>query len=380
MTLQNAVKTERHERDLLPKLPDLLGDLRWETVPIQDLVLSGSPRARGEDPVHTRLLAETDSSTEPLLVHRSTMQVIDGVHRLRAAQLKGLTEVRVQFFDGSEADAFVLSVQLNIRHGLPLTLGERKAAAQRIIGSHPHWSDRVIAERTGLSAKTVGKVRRRVCGEAPHLGSRLGLDGRARPVSSVEGRHRAAALLAANPEISLRELSRKTGLSVGTVRDVRHRVDRGGNPIPERLRCRADEVDNVASARVPAQTRGQERGKDGRPLLRAATAQDAVSAAAPGSAPAAIPAQRAGAPRPAIVETAPLVRKLTRDPSLRATETGRMLLRMLLATELEGARWEEIAEVIPDHCVPLVRAVVLKRSEEWQKMASMVQLKSVQVI
>jgi len=76
------------------------------------------------------------------------------------------------------------------------------------------------------------------------------------------------------------------------------------------------------------------------------------------------------------VETAALVRQLTRDPSLRATETGRQLLRLLLATELENARWKEIAAVIPTHCLPIVRAVALKRSEEWQKMASMVQLKS----
>jgi len=195
VTLLTHACAQRSEIDLLLGLPELLVDLPREIVAIHDLVLSGSPRVHPEDPRHIRMLAEVENSTDPILVHRSTMRVIDGAHRLLAARLNGRTDVTVQFFDGSDADAFVLSVQLNVRHGLPLTLSERKAAAQRIIGSHPHWSDGAIAERTGLSAKTVGKVRRRTGGDGQQPGSRLGLDGRARPVSSVEGRRRAADLL-----------------------------------------------------------------------------------------------------------------------------------------------------------------------------------------
>src|SRR5690606_38174012 len=76
------------------------------------------------------------------------------------------------------------------------------------------------------------------------------------------------------------------------------------------------------------------------------------------------------------VETASVVRKLARDPSMRATESGRLLLRMLLATEMDPAQWEEIAEAIPAHCVPLIRTVMLKRCEDWRKLASMVPHKS----
>jgi ParB-like chromosome segregation protein Spo0J len=289
-----------------------------------------------------RILAELETDVDPLLVHRSTMRVIDGVHRLRAAESNGRTEVPVRFFEGSAEDAFVLSVQCNVRHGLPLTLSERKAAVQRIVGTHPHWSDGAIAERTGLSAKTVAKVRRQVCGEGSHCGGRLGLDGKVRPVSSVEGRRRTAALLAANPQLSLRELSRETGLSVGTVRDVRHRVADGLNPVPERLR--PDERAADAPFAHPSKT----------PVCTEA-AQPSISAA----------------------ETTALVQQLTRDPALRATETGRLLLRLLLATELDSGRWQEIAEVIPAHCVPVVRAVVLKRSQEWRRMAGLIQVRSV---
>ncbi|MFC4010191.1 chromosome partitioning protein ParB [Nonomuraea purpurea] len=259
------------------------------------------------------------------------MRVIDGMHRLRAAVLRGRTAVCVRFFDGTEADAFVLSVQLNVRHGLPLTLDERKAAAQRIIGSHPHWSDRAIAERTGLSAKTVGKVRR-LAGQASHLPSRLGRDGRSRPVSSIDARRSAAAMLAANSEISLRELSRKTGLSVGTVRDVRDRVGRGQDPVPERLR---GEEDPAPQARRRAEAH--------RPQHDAA----------------------------AVAETSLLIRKLTRDPSLRATETGRLLLRMLLTTEVAAAHRAQIAEAVPTHCAPLIRAALLRFCEDLKGLAHM---------
>lgn len=263
------------------------------------------------------------------------MRVIDGVHRLRAAEASGRSEVAARFFDGAEADAFVLSVQCNVRHGLPLTLGERKTAVRRIVGTHPQWSDSAIAERAGLSPKTVAKVRRQVLdGEAAPAG-RLGLDGKVRPVSSVEGRRRTAALLAANPELSLRELARATGLSVGTVRDVRHRVESGMNPVPERL--------------CPVEGAAGSRRRPPKPPV----CEEQPEETAPGAG------------------TVSLVRQLARDPALRATEIGRTLLRLLLITELDGARWREIAETIPAHCVPVVRAVVLKRSQEWRQVAGL---------
>ncbi|GGO07974.1 hypothetical protein GCM10010116_16100 [Microbispora rosea subsp. aerata] len=327
-------------------------------MPVRDLTASLSPRKRREDPEHVRLLAETDRALDPLLVHRPTMRVIDGMHRLRVAILKGRSEIAVRFFDGSEADAFVLSVRLNVGHGLPLTLDERKDAARRIIASHPHWSDRAVAESTGLSAKTVAGVRRRLGGQGEQQFSRVGRDGKSRPLNSAEGRRSAAALLAENSEISLRELSRKTGLSVGTVRDVRRRLDRGQDPIPERLRAgkagaagpgRTTAAARTGGARRAGETRrpsGESRGGDEPRARRRAVGES--------------------------LETASALRKLARDPSLRATESGRLLLRMLLATEVGPAQWQEIAEAIPAHCMPLIRAVVLKRSEDWKRLASMV--------
>ncbi|WP_241827324.1 ParB/RepB/Spo0J family partition protein, partial [Streptomyces graminilatus] len=128
-------------------------------VPITSLRPSDSPRSAGEDPEHIRALAEFEAELPPIIVMPSTMQVIDGMHRLRATELRGANEIDVRFFEGEEKDAFVLAVESNITHGLPLGLGDRKEAAARILLSHPMWSDRAIGAATGLSAKTVGTIR-----------------------------------------------------------------------------------------------------------------------------------------------------------------------------------------------------------------------------
>lgn len=351
---RTAAEAAHDGEGALPSAPDLLRDLPRQVVAIDDLMDALSPRERLEDPDHVRLLAEAES-VHPLLVHRPTMRVIDGVHRLRAAVLKGQTEVTVQTFDGSEADAFVLAVELNIRHGLPLTLRERKAAAGRIIGSHPNWSDRAIAERTGLSAKTVSKARREAGGTDTDPGSRIGRDGRARPVSSVAGRRSAAALIAADPQMSLRELSRQTGVSVGTVRDVRERLRRGKDPIPDRLRATAGgpaRSGPACTGAVPVRGRG-----GGSP--------PAARAGIPAGIPAGVPTgEPAGGPV--------AVQHLLRDPSLRATESGRKLLRMLMATELDRTQLAEIADAVPAHCAPLVRAIALRRAGDWWQLAGRV--------
>lgn len=158
-------------------------------VRINELKNADSPRLCGEDLEHIRVLAEME--TPPILVHRQTMRVIDGMHRLRAAELNGRSRIEVEFFDGSEADAFVRAVEANIAHGLPLAMADRKAAALRIIRSHPDMSNREIARCVGLSDKTVAMIRRSSA-DIPHSNVRKGADGRVRPLGASEGRLRAA--------------------------------------------------------------------------------------------------------------------------------------------------------------------------------------------
>jgi hypothetical protein len=211
------------------------------------------------------------------------MRVIDGMHRLRAAQLRGRTEIEVRFFRGAEEAAFVLAVQANTTHGLPLTLADREAAAARILRSHPHWSDRAIASATGLAARTVSAIRSRSRESVPPATMRLGRDGRVRPLNAVEGRLRAHAVIQQYPQATLREIAKASGVSLGTARDVRQRVRQGMDPLPGRHQ--------------------QDRQAAGK---------------------------RAGAvqPEPSQDCTA-VLQNLRKDPSLRFTDSGRSLLRLL---------------------------------------------------
>ncbi|MGH1551963.1 hypothetical protein ACRAWF_06810 [Streptomyces sp. L7] len=64
-----------------------------------------------------------------------------------------------------------------------------------------------------------------------------------------------------------------------------------------------------------------------------------------------------------------LFKNLCGDPSLRYTETGRLLLRML-ETQIAGVqRWDEIAESVPSHRAAMVSAAAAECAGAWQKLA-----------
>lgn len=143
--MQYDVGTAWSTVDLRPAVrpPDGSGPGRPElcqvtSVLISDLVLGCSPRLVGENADHVRILTEVGAALPPILVHRQSMRVIDGLHRVRAACAKGERTICARFFDGTDNAAFILAVESNIAHGLPLTTADRKAAAARIIGSHGH--------------------------------------------------------------------------------------------------------------------------------------------------------------------------------------------------------------------------------------------------
>ncbi|MFI9162606.1 ParB/RepB/Spo0J family partition protein [Kitasatospora aureofaciens] len=287
------------------------------TVPVAALLPADSPRARGEDPEHLRTLAELGRDLPPIIVHRSTMRVIDGMHRLRVAAAEGRPEIPVRFFEGPVRDAFVLSVQSNTRHGLPLSRAERTAAAGRILGSHADWADRMIAEVTGLSTKTVRALRREMGGAIPHPATRIGRDGRARPLDSATGRLRASELIAANPRASLRAIADEAGISPGTVRDVRERLRRGEDPVPA--------------------------------------------------------GRRAAAPQQAGPDLARTMERLMSDPALRLTESGRHLLRMLTSSLPPAEQRDQLVRSVPPHCAGRVSQLALECAAAWQEFARLVE-------
>ncbi len=197
----------------------------WQPVPVavKRLTVGYSPRSRGVSAAHVQRLMETGGDWPPLLVQRRRYMVIDGAHRLAAAQAIGLTTVAVVFFEGSDEEARIEAIRRNRDHGLPLTLPDRKQAAVELIARHADWSDGRLAEICSLSPKTVAALRCVDLGRAtpPERGSRLGRDGKRHPISTRPTRDRVAQALAEDPGASLRAIAARVGVSPETVRTVR---------------------------------------------------------------------------------------------------------------------------------------------------------------
>ncbi|MEV6960234.1 ParB N-terminal domain-containing protein [Streptomyces sp. NPDC051207] len=297
-----------------------------------------------------------EEALPPIIVHRPTMRVIDGMHRLRAAVLRGRTSIEARFFDGSEEDAFVLAVESNTAHGLPLKLAERSAAALRILTSHPHWSDRAIATVTGLSAQKVSSLRRNLRADSVPAGARVGRDGRVRPLSTAQARREASRLLSSFPEMSLRQIARRTKLSPGTVRDVRDRMQRGEDIVPRRQQ-------KLASALRGAVPCGTEPGHS--VVVRSPVDPPAEVAPGPRVGPE---AARSG-PAPDPVD---LYRRLCRDPALRQSEAGRQLLRLLSPLLMSSDEWSALVGAVPAHRAGVVADLALECSRAWRSLADRV--------
>ncbi|MGE2817752.1 ParB/RepB/Spo0J family partition protein [Mycobacterium heidelbergense] len=305
-------------------------------VKIASLVGTGSPRSRGESEAHVQRLVEAEWPLPPILVHRPTMRIIDGHHRVAAARRKRFEYIDAYLVNGSEESAFIVAVQENVVHGLPLSLADRRAAAARILRTHTHWSDRAIATATGLSAKTVGAIRR-ATEENQQSHNRLGKDGRVRPLNATAGRQVAAELLSSQTGGSLREIARAAGISLSTVRDVRDRLRRGEDPVP-----------------APGKRRAAVRQGENRDV-------------SPGGRPTPPLGTLAATDESAEINRVLLA--LSKDPALRMNAAGRELLRWLHLHAVSCADSRKIPESVPDHCVDHLIELARHCSASWAMIA-----------
>lgn len=310
-------------------------------VPVLALRPADSPRLNGEDRAHIARLAETETALPPILVDWRTMRVIDGMHRLMAASLQGRETIDVMFFDGSEADIFLRAVEENVAHGLPLSQADRRAAAERIVTSHSYMSDRAIGHSVGLAAKTVAVIRRSSSEGSPQSNARVGRDGRVRPLDSGAGRRRAAEVMTQQPEASLRDVARASGISPATVLDVRKRLERGESPVPEK-----------ATANAAAKCAGGNGAED-------VTAGNGITAQT----------VRLGSRAAVPPDPAAAVVKLLRDPSLRNNERGKGMLRLLHVNAVGAEQLPEVADALPPHCVAIVVQLARQYAKMWHDFA-----------
>jgi hypothetical protein len=325
-------------------------------VPISELAPGPYLRQDGTNAAHVRLLADTASSSQlpPILVQEDGWRVIDGAHRLQAARLRGEHTIRARFVDCTDSEALVLAIQANTSHGLPLSKADRVSGARRVLTEHPDWSDRVLADITGLSPNTIGSLRTGPEG-APHPGGkRLGRDGRRRPVTAGEGRRRAAEYISAHPDAPLRQVARETDVSLGTVHDVSSRLRRGISP---------------------------ERSEHRPPVARVASPQASPPASRAAATLTPVPDASAAPPRRKNYTDAPpptwaqVAAKVANDPAIRYTEGGKEFLRWMAMHASSPDGWRQFVAAIPAHWLSVIGPIVDTISEEWTQFAEQLKTK-----
>lgn len=263
------------------------------------------------------------------------MRVIDGMHRLHAAQLRGTAKVQVQFYDCDEDRAFLVAVAANTAHGMPLTVTERRAAATRIVSICPDASNRWIAQISGLAAATVAGIRQTNMDSLPVQAGRVGRDGRVRPLNAASGRRRARDILTGTPDASLRHVAREAGISVATVRDVKEKMRLGIDPV-----------------RTKQQT-SRRSGERNRTNLRYESSQ---------------------------TDFGPILERLRRDPSLRYTESGQSFLRWLLPRLLQAQDWEDVIEFIPTRWICDITRIAYDCAGAWVAFAEQLERRNSRII
>jgi uncharacterized ParB-like nuclease family protein len=348
----------------------------FEKLPARDVPLTAlspgvSLRQGGTDAAHIQLLLDASGSAElpPILVQMDGCRVIDGLHRLEAARLRGDDTIRARFVDCSNSEALVIAMKANGSHGLPLSKADRVSGAQRVLTSHPDWSDRAIAGITGLSAKTIASLRERSAGGTPLDGKRIGQDGRRRPVDAGEGRRRAAEYITAHPSAPLRQVARETDVSLGTVHDVSARLRRGEGP----------ERDGRQSTAARPQLVRPVPCVQPVPSVRPADEATAPADAVPGGA-ARVPLRVApsvdAAPpqRRNHTDTPPtwaaVAAKMAADPAIRYTAGGREFLRwMQLHAAEPGEDWRGLVDAVPPHWLGVIAPIAEHIGREWGLLA-----------
>src|SRR5229473_5788131 len=122
---------------LVANLGVRLGEgLSRQDMPLGSLRVGTGVRSGGLDEAHVALLMEADGQWPPIVIWGDDCRVLDGAHRVEAARRLGREWVSTIRFIGTVDEAFVEAVHLNIGHGLPLSLEDRRKAALQVLARH----------------------------------------------------------------------------------------------------------------------------------------------------------------------------------------------------------------------------------------------------
>ena len=322
----------------------------------------------------------TLEAVEPVLVERATMRVVDGRHRIAAAARQGRATVAARFVEGSSDELYRLAVVLNASHGVPMTLPDRRAAATSLLRRDPARSDRSIALDVGLAAATVARLRRSSTAQGEHLNVRRGRDGRWRAASVEAGKAHARSLITEHPELTLREVARLSGVSLGTACKVRAAVLRA-EPQPGHCPAPPPRVSSGprGTGRVDASTGSGPSSPAtsppaGDPAAGPAGGSTGGSTGGPAGGPAG--ARRHAAHVGPDPEAMRLLARLVRDPALCRTERGREVLARLRGLVLQPEDGERFAHAVPPHQLLETITILRASARSWIRLANTLQERS----
>lgn len=151
---------------------------RIKTVPLAKLVCDWSlyPRTQVSSTRVQQLVDAIEAGAElPPIAVLPDLRILDGWHRYRAYRALGIAEVSVRVVEAaSEADAYVLAVQANTDHGLPLQAYDRRRVVLRL-------------QELGLEVERIAEIVRVPVSRIEELRRASAVDPQGRPVPVKRG-------------------------------------------------------------------------------------------------------------------------------------------------------------------------------------------------
>jgi hypothetical protein len=145
-------------------------------------------------------------------------------------------------------------------------------------------------------------------------------------------------MIAEHPEASLRQIAAVAGISIATVRDVRERMRQGRDPLPPKVRAMAT---------------GDSSGRPERPARHGECGGQFDKK-----------------------ERISILEHLSKDPSLRYTESGRFVLRWLHAHVMALDDYEKVVAELPLHWTEPTQRLALHCASLWSRFAEELEYRS----
>jgi hypothetical protein len=197
-------------------------------VALKEIRLDGNTQCReAMDSEHIDNLVEAleDGASLPAAIvyhDGASYWLADGFHRYHAAQRREAAELWCEVRSGTRLDAVRHAVGANGSHGKPRTNADKRKAVMIALKEFPNLSSRAIAEKCGVSNKTVDQYRP---ASAPE-DRRAGADGKTYSAGRYPGANRAPGDPAPLPDNFRVESKTPTGPTTEEIAQQLAREDR----------------------------------------------------------------------------------------------------------------------------------------------------------